>query len=70
MTTTPPSAAQRQMFGSLIFALGAICLLMAFVFYRILRLPQLPYNVVELFLGNGAFPFLMILSQPSKQPGL
>ena len=42
--------------------LGAICLAMAFVFYRILRLPQLPYNVVELFLGSGAFPFLMIFA--------
>jgi VanZ like family len=41
---------------------GTICLLMAFVFYRILRLPQLPYNVVDLFLGNGAFPFLIIFS--------
>ena len=42
--------------------LGAVCLTMAFLFSQILRLPQLPYNVVELFLGNGAFPFLVVFS--------
>lgn len=41
---------------------GAVCLTMAFLFSQILRLPQLPYNVVELFLGNGAFPFLVVFS--------
>ena len=42
--------------------LGAVCLTIAFLFSQILRLPQLPYNVVELFLGNGAFPFLVVFS--------
>jgi hypothetical protein len=39
--TNPPSAAQRQMFGSLIFALGAVCLLI-----HLVGLGRIAYDVV------------------------
>lgn len=42
--------------------LGATCFAMALVFYMVLRLPRIPYNVVELFLWDGAFPFLVIFA--------
>lgn len=40
--------------GIVVASLG-LAILMLFI----LRAPQLPYNVKELFLGNGAFPFLV-----------
>ncbi len=42
--------------------LGVACVVMAGAFSMVLRLPQIPYNVRELFLGNGEFPFLMIFA--------
>lgn len=42
--------------------LGIICMAMALAFALALRLPQIPYNVAELFLGGGAFPFLIIFA--------
>ena len=43
-------------------SLGIICIAIAFAFSLLLRLPQIPYNVAELFHGNGAFPFLLIFA--------
>jgi hypothetical protein len=43
-------------------SLGVVCTAMALAFSQVLRLPQVPYNVAELFLGDGAFPFLMIFA--------
>lgn len=45
-----------------ILTLGSICFLMALVFYVALRLPRIPYNLKELFLWDGAFPFLVIFA--------
>lgn len=42
--------------------LGAICVSMALAFYVVLRLPRIPYNLRELFLWDGAFPFLVIFA--------
>jgi hypothetical protein len=39
-----------------------VCVSMALAFASVLRLPNVPYNVAELFLGNGAFPFLVIFA--------
>lgn len=68
-TTAPPPPKKSQAISIQDFhpmawglRIGIICLVMAFAFNGILRLPQLPYNVVELFLGNGAFPFLLIFA--------
>ena len=40
--------------------LTAVCLIMALIMHQVLRLPRIPYNLRELFLGDGAYPFLVI----------
>jgi hypothetical protein len=43
-------------------ALGGTCAVLAISMALVLRLPRVPYNVRELFLGGGALPFLVIFS--------
>lgn len=58
--TPPPAAGFNTVAWGL--SLGVVCTAMSLAFALVLRLPQVPYNVAELFLGDGAFPFLMIFA--------
>lgn len=56
-----PSAAGFNLIGWSM-RLGIVCVVMALALSAVLRLPQVPYNVAELFLGNGSFPVLTIFA--------
>ena len=63
-----PASTKNISYG--IFGIAAISLGLAVLMLIMLRVPQLPYNVKELFLGDGAFPFLVGLALALLWQGL
>lgn len=65
----PPSPHHREQWQAALrrtlgYALGLVLAL-----WVVLRLPDLPYNVRELFHGNGSLPFLFIFALAALWPG-